>query len=33
VEQDKLPAKLEYYGIIGKAGDLVKFYLMTDTKE
>ena len=33
VKQAKLLAELEYYGIKGKAGDPIKSYLMTDTKE
>lgn len=33
VKHDKLLAKLEYYDINGKAGDPIKSYLMTDTKE
>ena len=33
VKHDKLLVKLEYYGINGKAGDPIKSYVMTDTKE
>jgi hypothetical protein len=32
VKHDKLLAILEYYGINGKAYDLIKSYLVTDTK-
>jgi hypothetical protein len=33
VKHDKLLAKLEYYDINCEAGDPMKSYLMTDTKE
>jgi len=33
VKHDKLLAQLEYYGINGKASDLIKSYVMTDAKE
>jgi hypothetical protein len=33
VKHDKLLAKLEYYGINGKAFALIIWYLITDTKE